>query len=284
MPISLALIADITPLEKRQTAIGTFLGIALLGQSLSMGIGGTIAYFVSWRGVFLINAALSAAITLLLMITSRKFSGQLSTNPDSKLFAPYISLLGHLPSFKAYLIIFFEGFLIFGVFAHIGAYISQTFDLNYLSIGLIMTLFGIGSIAAGRLFEKMAAITGRKRLIGIGLSVGSLAEIAIAVLSANIIFTAIGIFALGIGTMLAHSTLITLATEFAQRARGVAMSLVAFSLMVGGAIGTSIGGPLITAFGYKGFFLTFGMILLAMSLTVPIAIAEKKVATEGATS
>lgn len=52
MPISLALIGDVVPLKERQAALGTFMGISFLGQGLSMAIGGTVAYFLSWRGVF----------------------------------------------------------------------------------------------------------------------------------------------------------------------------------------------------------------------------------------
>ena len=36
MPISLALIGDLFPMEERQTAIGTFMGVSFLGQGLSM--------------------------------------------------------------------------------------------------------------------------------------------------------------------------------------------------------------------------------------------------------
>jgi MFS family permease len=43
MPISLALIGDIFPVEQRQGAIGTFMGISFLGQGLSMVTGGAIA-------------------------------------------------------------------------------------------------------------------------------------------------------------------------------------------------------------------------------------------------
>lgn len=275
-PVSLALIADVVPIERRQAAIGSFLGIALLGQSLSMGIGGTIAQFVSWRGVFFIYAALSAAITALLFVASRDLRGQLSRDPNSKFVAPYINLLGHSPSVKAYLIIFFEGFFIFGSFSYLGAYMSHGFKLSYMSIGLILTLFGIGSLVAGKLSGKLAVAIGRKRLIGIGLFLSSLALIAVPMLSTSVAFTTISILALGLGTMLTHSTLITLATEFAQKARGVAMSLVAFSLMVGGATGTSTGGHLVAAYGYKSLFLIFGLALFSVSIFAPFAISDEK--------
>ena len=46
MPVSFALIGDIFPLNERQAAIGTFFGVAFLGQGLSTVIGGSIAYFL----------------------------------------------------------------------------------------------------------------------------------------------------------------------------------------------------------------------------------------------
>jgi hypothetical protein len=47
-------------------------------------------------------------------------------------------------------------------------------------------------------------------------------------------FLILGVALLGFGLMLAHSILLTIATEFAAQARGVAMSLAAFCFMGGG--------------------------------------------------
>ena len=44
------------------------------------------------------------------------------------------------------------------------------------------------------------------------------------------------------------------ATEFAQKSRGAAMSLVAFFFMGGGGVGTAIGGRLIARFGLERLF------------------------------
>jgi MFS family permease len=92
MPISLALIGDIFPLQERQGAIGTFMGIAFLGQGLSMAIGGITAYFVSWRGVFALYALLSVIPTLMLMKSYKALPS--TRNPQSRLLAPYAKLLG----------------------------------------------------------------------------------------------------------------------------------------------------------------------------------------------
>ena len=64
MPVSLALIGDLVPMQQRQQAIAGFMGIAFLGQATSMTIGGTIAALTSWRGVFLTYAVVAAVITV----------------------------------------------------------------------------------------------------------------------------------------------------------------------------------------------------------------------------
>lgn len=78
--------------------------------------------------------------------------------------------------------------------------------------------------------------------------------------------------------MLAHSTLLTIATEVAPKARGMAMSLVAFAFMGGGGIGTAIGGhPIRTG----SFSLFYGTCSLALAVLVVLAlIVVRDVRTE----
>lgn len=91
MPVSFALIGDTVRMEDRQAAIGSFMGISFLGQGLSMAVGGAIAFFLSWRGVFAAYALLSAVITALLIVRSRGLADK--GNPRSELVVPYRTLL-----------------------------------------------------------------------------------------------------------------------------------------------------------------------------------------------
>ncbi len=77
---------------------------------------------------------------------------------------------------------------------------------------------------------------------------------------------------LGLGFMFAHSSLLTTATQFAAKARGTAMSLVAFAFMVGGAIGTALGGRIIEATSYREFYLIGGVGLAALTLVALVAV------------
>lgn len=263
MPISLALIGDIFPINERQGAIGTFMGVSFLGQGLSMAIGGTIAFFFNWRGVFGIYSALSLISVILLLINYKSLPSE--KHPDSKVFAPYIRLLSTSRSLFTYIIVLLEGVFVVGSFSYAGAYISKTYGFNYLYIGLIMTAFGIMTVIGGRLSGKIAQKIGARKILSIGLLSAALADVIIFSFGNNLPLLIIGVALLGLGFIFTHSTLLTRATEFAQKARGTAMSLVAFCFMGGGGVGTAIGGKLILTAGLSNLFLIYG-IALAVTL------------------
>jgi len=156
MPLSLALIGDVFPIKERQGAIGAFMGISFLGQGLSMVIGGTIAYFLSWRGVFGLYALLSVFPTFLLIRYSRRRPSQ--KNPDSKFIAPYGKLLAISKSLFTYLLVLLERIFIIGSFSDMGAYIATTYHYNYFYIGLIMTGFGLATVLRGRMSGPMSSL------------------------------------------------------------------------------------------------------------------------------
>lgn len=261
MPISLAFIGDLFPVEKRMLAIGTFMGIAFLGQGLSMITGGAISYFLNWRGVFIVYAVLSF-IPLILILKNYKLLPD-TKNPQSKFISPYINLLSNTRSISTYILIFLEGMFIIGSFSYLGAYISETFHFNYLSIGAIMTAFGFMSLVGGRLGGKLAGKTGPRALLTAGLCFAVIADLLIFAAGHILGALIIGIALLGLGFIFAHSTLLARATEFAATARGAAMSLVALCFMGGGGIGTALGGKIAAVYGFSTFFLIYGCFLAA---------------------
>lgn len=78
----------------------------------------------------------------------------------------------------------------------------------------------------------------------------------------------IGLF--GLGLMLAHSTFLTIATEFAAKARGVAMSLVAFCFMGGGGLGTAFGSRIVGNSSFLTLFTLYSIGLLILIFAVSI--------------
>jgi len=262
MPVSMALIGDLFPLPERQSALGTFLGMSFLGQGLSMAIGGSIAYFISWRGVFAAYAVLAAGVTWLLFRVGLAIPRV--TNPQAKFWEAYRRILQNSSSIKIYVLIFFEGVLLTGSFSYLGAYLQEQFALNNFLIGLVMTAFGVMAITGGRISGRISAGVGRKMTIVIGLAIALVADVIFmnGGTSLGLIIIAVGL--LGLGMLTAHSTFLTIATEFAAEFRGVAMSLVAFSIMMGGGVGTYMGGRIVAAGGLVSVYQTYaaGLVLL----------------------
>ena len=256
MPISLALIGDLFPIEKRQGAIGGFMGISFLGQGLSMAIGGVTAYFLNWRGVFALYAVLSVIPTLALIKAYRSIPSH--KNPQAKFLAPYAKLLAHTRSLYTYILVLLEGMFIIGGFSYLGAYISHVYHYNYLYIGLIMTGFGLATVVGGKLSGKLSRAMSPRALLNLGLLLAVAAQLTVALLGSGLGWLIAGVALLGFGFIFTHSTLLTRATEFAQMARGAAMSLVAFCFMGGGGLGTALGGVIIGKEGFTGLFLMYG--------------------------
>jgi predicted MFS family arabinose efflux permease len=260
MPISLALIGDIFPVQERQGAIGTFMGISFLGQGLSMITGGAIAYFLNWRGVFAAYALLSL-IPMILIIKSYKSLPD-TKHADSKFFAPYLKLVSNASSLFTYLLVLLEGMFIIGSFSYLGAFIAKTYHFNYLSIGAVMTAFGLMTVVGGRLSGKLSKKTNPRKILTAGLFLAVLADLLIYFFGLNIWLLVAGVGLLGLGFIFTHSTLLTRATEFAMKARGAAMSLVAFCFMGGGGVGTAIGGKIALVYGLSSVFLIYGVALV----------------------
>ena len=220
MPVSLALIGDLVPMQDRQKAIASFMGIAFLGQATSMTIGGTIAAVSSWRGVFIAYAAVAAVITVALYFSTREVRGRLRGDPQSEFLRPYGRLLGHGPSLRTYLVVFVEGLLILGSFSYAGAYAAKALGLQTFGIGLLMAVFGVGVIAASRLSSRLALRIGRPSLVALGLASAAAADLLVAAAGSHLAAFAIAVLLLGLGFMFAHSSLLTTATQFAEKARG----------------------------------------------------------------
>ena len=271
IPVSIALIGDLVPMPERQAAIGVFLGMAFLGQGLSMAIGGSIAYFLSWRGVFFTYALLSVVITILLFIIGRQVPP--GRNPGSEFLKPYWRLLTGR-SGRTYLIALTEGVFILGQFSYLGGFIEHTFHFNNLWIGLIMTAFGAAAIVGSRSSGRLAQRIGRQKVLLLGFGLTVAASAAFWALGSILAVFVVGVGVLGLGTMLAHSTILTMGTEFAASARGAATSLVAFCFMGGGGVGTAVGSKVVGACGYPTLFLSFGIGLVLLVVLTRVLMSD----------
>ena len=276
MPVSLALIGDLFPMEERQAAIGSFMGISFLGQGLSMAIGGSIAYFLNWRGVFGVYAALAVVSSILLFTIGRKIPS--TKNKESKAIMPYVNILKNPSSVIIYALVIFEGVFLIGSFSFLGGFIKQLFEFNNFIIGMVMTAFGVMALIAGKKSGVIAAKIGRKKTVVTGLGFAFIADILLVTMGSILPIMVIAVGMMGFGFMMAHSTFLTIATEFASKARSFAMSLVAFCFMGGGGIGTAIGGRIVATYSFESLFTIYGLGLLLVTVSALLVKSSFKVA------
>lgn len=259
IPLALAFIGDAVPYVRRQSAIASLMGVTALGSALSTAVGGILGGIVSWRAVFALYGLVAIVVAALLFRLPAVRPAPASTGRPR-----YADVL-RLPQARLlYLLVALEGTVVLGAFTYLGAFLQVRFGLDFLPIGLILASYGAGTLLASRLFARLGSRLAESNRLLVGgalLGGGYLTLLVIRPWP----LTALPLLAMGVGFALFHSTLQTRATELLPAARGTAVAVFAFSLFVGGSIGTAAFGWLVTAAGYVPLLLIAGLALLGIT-------------------
>ena len=239
IPMSMAFIGETVPYENRQKTLARFLTGAIFGSIAGVALSGFFAQFVDWRYVFAALAIGLALVSTGLWRQRPQGNAQSERRPTTALpLRQYGNIIRqHWPR-VILILVFFEGFFVLGVIPFIAVMLAEDYGLSNLAIGVVLSFFGFGALtyafSAGHILKLLdeqgcARIGGCIVLLGYG---------AMA-LSSTIILTIFGSFAAGLGYMMLHNTLQTNATQMVPDDRSGAMSLFAFCLFVGQAVGVS---------------------------------------------
>jgi predicted MFS family arabinose efflux permease len=250
IPVALAYVGDAVPYSERQAALGRVVSIASLGGVMSAALGGLIATLLSWRAMFIAYGLVAGAVAAwMLWMPVRR--ARAAAAPRRGFFAPYIDLfrLAGKRAVALYALVFVEGMVATSTVGFLGAFLFERDRLSYAAIGALLTLNGIASMLTARFVGRLVARFGERGMMLLG---GVLLTIAYFILGLRPmpIFFPLGLLAGGAGFVIAHSTLQTRATELVPSMRGTAVALFAFSLFLGGGLGTYLAGLAIDWFGY----------------------------------
>jgi predicted MFS family arabinose efflux permease len=141
------------------------------------------------------------------------------------------------------------------------------FGISFLAIGLVLALYGTGTVLTSRVVGWALRRRKERDLILFGGILLSVIYLAIAAVSWWPLI-ALPLFVMGAGFALFHSTLQTRATELIPELRGTSVAVFAFALFLGGGIGTAALGWLLGVGGYVSVILVSG---LAVGLVTVIA-------------
>ena len=284
IPLSLAYIGDAVPYERRQQTIATLMGFTSLGAALSSAVGGLVGNFLSWRALFAFSGTLGLLAAALLF---RAHSGEsVRTVPvDGSAPIPagtagtagtatpggrfgldrYARVLALAPARTLYILVALEGVAVLGGFTYMGAYLQDTFALDYLTIGLILAANGVATLVGSRVLRRVHRRLGEQRLLLLGGLLQGGGYLLLAPLP-DWRPTVVAFLMMGLGFSFFHSTLQTRATELHSELRGTSVALFAFSLFIGGGLGTAVLGWVASDFGYITLQLLCGATLLAITL------------------
>jgi predicted MFS family arabinose efflux permease len=179
--------------------------------------------------------------------------------------ARFVDFLRDRRAQLVYLAVSLEGFLLWGGVTYLGAFATKRHGLDQLSVGLLIALFGVGTMTGGVLMAAIRRRCSENVLAGLG---GTLMGGAYLLLIPRWPWPAFAasMLALGLGFVGLHTTLQLRGTEISPTARGKAFSLFAFTLFAGIATGTAVFGRLVDAGRYEMMFTLAGLGLIGIGL------------------
>ncbi|MEI8189393.1 MAG: MFS transporter, partial [candidate division NC10 bacterium] len=260
IPLTLVFVGDTVEYARRQVVIGRFSVVTSAALAFSASIGGTVAHFVSWR-IMLLGYGLLALIPIGLM-----WRLEVRRPPETAEAAVrFADLLRDRRAQFVYIAIFLEGFLLWGGVTYLGSFGTERHGLDQLAVGLLIALFGIGTMVGGLLMGWLRRRLSENALAMLG---GALMGTAFLILIPRWSWHgfAASMLLLGLGFVGLHTTLQLRGTEISPAARGKAFSLFAFSLFAGIATGTAVLGRLVDGGNYEVLFAVAGLGLIGIGI------------------
>jgi predicted MFS family arabinose efflux permease len=268
IPMTLAYLGDtVHGYAARQKTIGIFLSAIVSGQVLGQAIGGILAGVFSWRAIFVVIGVVGFGLAAAIWAFAAPPPGGASKAGQSfrQIFASDRPL---------FLMAMAETCLFLGTFPFAASALVEEHGASYPLVGLLSSLFAVGSIGTSRLIPKLAINAGDAARMRRGATVMA-AGFALLAASPGPVLFGLAVLIFGIGFTLAHSTLQTRTTEVSPATRGTAVSLFAGLANLSAALGTFVAGAIIDEYGFAAMFSAACLGLLVLAAVAPRALPPR---------
>jgi predicted MFS family arabinose efflux permease len=273
VPISLTLIGDVVPFEKRGRALGWLFGAIAGGTAAGATVGALMEPVIGWQGLFLAIAALAAALGIAAVAL-----GAIPRLPDmavsrlSAIVRGYGSLLSLRRGRRTYAYVLINAVVQSGVYTWLGLYLRQRFGLGEVGIGLALLGYGIPGLVFGPTIGRLADRHGRSRIIPIGVALTAVCAVLLAA-PIPLLVVQVAIVTLSLGYDLTQPLLAGIVTDLPGN-RGQATGLMAFTLFTGFGLGSLLFQIALT-WGFTAALTTFGCAaLVAAGVAIPLFRSE----------
>ena len=280
LPVTMSLIGDRFGKDPKgiQNALGQVLGMMFLGGASATAIGGALAFFGSWRLVYLVYGV-AELITALFML--RILDKQPGTVASLNYKDAYKDAFANSNLLKTVSIIFLVGCSVFGSFTYVGEFVQTRTGYNIFLVGLILTFFGLATVVGGRKTGVLRQKLGNRLLLFAGI----LAAASWALMAAwhSAVLISLSLVGFGLGFIMIQPTLVATAQQLMPKRRGTVMSLVSFNMFVGGGIGTFVSGKILTAWGFGTIFIFAAVLILIAGIIAATLLQRMALVASAAT-
>ncbi|MES2633636.1 MAG: MFS transporter [Pseudomonadota bacterium] len=277
IPLSMAWIGDAVAYDQRQATLARMLTGTISGMMAGQLAGGLFAESaVGWRGAFFTISAGYAVVGVAMLLWLRDAPGV--ANPGAKriAFVSQLQSVLRMPWSRYVLIaVGLEGVFLLGPLAYLPSYLHLRFGIAISTAAALIALYAVGGLLYAILARHIVHRFGERRMVlwgGVMIGAGFIGWLV------SPVYLLAGPIALlvGFGTYLFHNTLQTHATQMAPEARGTAVSVFAFCLFVGQAIGVSIAGYSFDQWGYVPMLVVPAVALPAIGWWFARALGKRK--------
>jgi predicted MFS family arabinose efflux permease len=267
IPLGMAYVGDVTPYEKRQQVLGSYLSGQIAGQLFGQAMGGVLGDLFGWRGVFFLLAgifALSAAALLYELKTNPVTRWGFGAHRGERSFIADYSVVLKDPWARTICVFaFLESVAMWGPFAFVGADLNLRFGLSYTMVGLVVGMFAIGGLIYS---TSVRLLVGRLGQTGLAIAGGVMLAAAFLVLAVQPVWwlAPAAVCGIGLGFYMLHSTLQTNATQMTPQARGTAVAIFSSALYLGQTAGVAGSALVVDRFGAAPIFMTAAVALIGL--------------------
>lgn len=274
VPISLTLIGDVVPYQKRGRALGWLFGAIAGGTAAGATVGALMEPVVGWQGLFLAVAALAAVLSIAAVAVGAipRLPGRAAPQLAAIVRA-YGSLLSLLRGRRTYIYVLINAIVQSGVYTWLGVYLRQRFGLGEVGIGLALLGYGVPGLLFGPSIGRLADRHGRYWIIPVGVALTGVCALLLAA-PLTLLAAQAAIVALSLGYDLTQPLLAGIVTDLPGN-RGQATGLMAFTLFTGFGLGSLLFQAALT-WGFVAALIVFGCAaLVAAGVAVPLFRTER---------
>jgi predicted MFS family arabinose efflux permease len=236
-PISMALVAQVVPVNERQVAISRLLAAAMLGQLLGASAAGIVSDLFGWRGVFIVNGGFAAMAMIAAFVGFGGPGGKPPMTVDLRAIpASYRAIFANPLAKFCFGAVLIEGAFLFGLFPYVAPLLHDAGQTSGTVSGLVIGGFGVGGILYSFVIALLLRQLGQQRLMILG---GSLMGLGLMLMALTPAWQAqIAIFLVfGLSFYLLHGVIQIFVTELVPSARGTAAAIHSTFFFLGQSIG-----------------------------------------------